>query len=84
MTLIIGVVVIVVAFAAWRLWIMSRWWALRARSAKVLDEIEMEFVNDDMDVDVLEDSAYSPGGRCRLHGVPLMQSQREGPSMRWQ
>ena len=33
----------------WRVWHVRRW-EVRARSAKVLDEIEMEFVNDDEDI----------------------------------
>ena len=53
--LVVLALLVLVAFLAWRLWRVSRWWRNRARSAKVLDEIEMEFVNDDMDDHVMED-----------------------------
>jgi flagellar basal body-associated protein FliL len=53
--LIIVGCLLLVALGAWRMWRMSRWWANRARSAKVLDEIEMEFVNDDADMFVDDD-----------------------------
>lgn len=46
-----------------------RRWRLRARSMKVLDEIEMEFVNDDADIFVLEDDIDMPRSpsRCAAH-----------------
>jgi len=64
LTLIIFLVVLFGSLLAWRLWRITRWWADRARSAKVLDEIEMEFVNDDMEheVEVLEDVTCSRSG----------------------
>ena len=42
-----------------------RYWRMRAYSAKVLDEIEMEFVNDDADMFVLEDDELPRGSRCQ-------------------
>ena len=39
----------VVALVGWRLRTI-RWWRLRTQQMKVLDEIEMEFVNDDADM----------------------------------
>ena len=59
----VGVLVLLGALLAWWLWRLNRWRYNRARSLKVLDEIEMEFVNDDMDTDVMEDHAAS-GLRC--------------------
>jgi len=41
--------VCVAALVGWRMRSLRRW-RLRAHSAKVLDEIEMEFVNDDADL----------------------------------
>ena len=60
---------LLIAFVAWRMWRVSRWWRDRARSAKVLDEIEMEFVNDDVDDMVMDDIVLSGNltrdmGRC--------------------
>ena len=46
---IIGVTLLIVTLCAWRAYRLTRWWASRARSARVLDEIEMEFVNDEID-----------------------------------
>ena len=46
--------VAITLLVGWRLRNIRRW-RMRARSAKVLDEIEMEFVNDDVDMFVLED-----------------------------
>lgn len=76
MLLFVVLLLLFVMVVSWRLWRMSRWWRSRARSAKVLDEIEMEFVNDDMD-DVVEDIVLS-GNLTRqdfhgdLHGQPLV------------
>jgi len=47
--LIIVASVCVAALVGWRLRNL-RYWRERARSAKVLDEIEMEFVNDDAEL----------------------------------
>ena len=49
-----------------------RYWRMRAYSAKVLDEIEMEFVNDDADMFVLEDDELPRGSRCQpfFHDTP--------------
>ena len=73
-------IVLIVAFVAWRLWRVSRWWRNRARSAKVLDEIEMEFVNDDAD-EVMEDvvlngnmtrGSLNGGGSSRSGSAPYI------------
>ena len=52
--LIVIASVALVMLVSWRIRTLARW-RMRARSAKVLDEIEMEFVNDDVDMFVLED-----------------------------
>ena len=66
--LLFFIVVISLGAGTYFLWVMRRIWANRARSAKVLDEIEMEFVNDDLDnVFVEEDDDFvRGGGRCAL------------------
>ena len=47
--IVVGIGVFVGLLLAWKMWqvSMARW--SRQRSAKVLDEIEMEFVNDELD-----------------------------------
>lgn len=65
LAVIIGIAVAVVVLVGWRLVRYFRYWANRARSAKVLDEIEMEFVNDDIDHDLVEDDDYPPSGHSR-------------------
>jgi len=61
LVLIIVLLLILLAMCvAWRLWRLRRFWANHARSVKVLDEIEMEFVNDDADDHVLEDEDIKP------------------------
>ena len=49
--LLFFIVVISLGAGTYFLWVMRRIWANRARSAKVLDEIEMEFVDDPEDDD---------------------------------
>ena len=56
--------VCVAALVGWRLRNIRRW-RLRAHSAKVLDEIEMEFVNYDVDMFVLEDEGELPRSSSR-------------------
>ena len=57
--LVVTLGIIVALFASWRIWRGARREA-RARSAKVLDEIEMEFVNDDMEFDDEEFDGRNP------------------------
>jgi hypothetical protein len=68
--LLVGVCVAVAVAVGWGFVRHFRYWANRARSAKVLDEIEMEFVNDDADDAFADDDMdpvfSSPGGRCVL------------------
>jgi len=57
--IVVGTLLLAVLLA-FRLYRMTQWWASRARSAKVLDEIEMEFVNDmDMDEELLRNTLPS-------------------------
>ena len=49
--LFVAVGILIALLAGWRIWRGAQREA-RARSAKVLDEIEMEFVNVDMDFDI--------------------------------
>ena len=51
--LLFFIVVISLGAGTYFLWVMRRIWANRARSAKVLDEIEMEFVNDIEDEELM-------------------------------
>ena len=68
----VGMLVLLGALLAWWLWRLNRWRYNRSHQLKVLDEIEMEFVNDDMDTDVMEDHAAS-GLRC-AHARPGARS----------
>ena len=71
--LVVGVSVALAVLAAWWLWRLSRYRWHRARSAKVLDEIEMEFVNDDADLFVQEDE--SELNELELSGVRVPSSR---------
>ena len=71
---VVGLIVVgtllLAALLAFRLYRMTQWWASRARSAKVLDEIEMEFVNDmDMDEELLRNTLprRAPRARRKAH-----------------
>ena len=66
--LLFFIVVISLGAGTYFLWVMRRIWANRARSAKVLDEIEMEFVNDIEDEELMATCAAAPlcrRRRCR-------------------
>lgn len=58
--IIVLLLILLAVCVAWRMWRLRRFWANHARSVKVLDEIEMEFVNDDADDHVLEDEDIKP------------------------
>ena len=63
--LLFFIVVISLGAGTYFLWVMRRIWANRARSAKVLDEIEMEFVNDIEDEELMATCAAAPLCRRR-------------------
>ena len=73
--LLFFIVVISLGAGTYFLWVMRRIWANRARSAKVLDEIEMEFVNDIEDEELMATCAAAPlcrrrRRRCRRRRPP--------------
>ena len=64
--LIVGGSIVAAILIAWQLWrVMRRWQMWRADRAKVLDEIEMEFVNDD-DGSMVDDDEFTDRCVCVL------------------
>lgn len=73
-TLIVVGSIIAAILIAWQLWrVMRRWQVWRADRAKVLDEIEMEFVNDD-DGSMADDDDFMPTDRCACASLRVAKS----------
>ena len=80
--LLFFIVVISLGAGTYFLWVMRRIWANRARSAKVLDEIEMEFVNDIEDEELMATCAAAPLCRRRRCRCRRLRPRRFRPRRR--